>query len=559
MRWALIGVILGTATGLGCAALALGNSSALVLVNPANNTATNLTAPTFNGTASIEAGDASTVTVNVYSGSVASGTPLQSPVATVQLDGSWSVAASPTLADGTYTAEVTQLLNGDVTPTTSAPHTFTVDTVAPAVSLTSPANGTSTNDTTPTLGGSAGAAAGDPPTVSVTVHAGPTTGGAVVQTLTPTRTGATWTADAAALAEGTYTAVASQTDNAGNPGTSAASTFTVDTTPPGVTLNAPAAVTTDTTPGLSGAAGNASGDSDTVTVKIYNGLTTAGGVAQQITRTRSGATWNAAAGALPTGTYTAQATQPDVAGNVGTSAPHTFTITTPGAPPAPPPPPANVPPTASFVAVPSSPLTGDRVTFVSTSADPDGPIVSQVWDLNGDGVFGDATGPTATASFTTSGRHTVSLEVTDTSGARAFASQTITVAARPRPAPQLLSPFPIVRIAGRATRTGVKLRLLTAEVPAGSKVSLSCRGRSCPRRRETRVAPGRVGATRLRLVSFPHFARSLRAGVVLEIRVTRTGRIGKYTRFVVRRNAAPRRTDSCLMPGVSTAKACPAS
>jgi hypothetical protein len=153
----------------------------------------------------------------------------------------------------------------------------------------------------------------------------------------------------------------------------------------------------------------------------------------------------------------------------------------------------------------------------------------------------------------------VSLRVMDAGGASAVTSQTIMVALRPRPAPQLLTPFPIVRIAGRATSTGVKLRLLTAEAPAGSTVALTCRGRGCPRARERRVAPGRAGSASLRLVSFPRFAHSLRSGVVLEIRVTRTGRIGKYTRFIVRRNKAPRRTDSCLMPGVSSPKRCPAS
>ena len=156
------------------------------------------------------------------------------------------------------------------------------------------------------------------------------------------------------------------------------------------------------------------------------------------------------------------------------------------------------------------------------------------------------------------GPHTVSLRVTDGAGAVAVTSETITVAPRPRPPLQVLSPFPVVRIAGRATRRGVNLRLVTAEAPAGSSVSLSCRGRGCPRKRETRIAPVRGGGG-LRLVSFPHFARSLRAGIVLEIRVTKLGQVGKYTRFVIRRNRAPRRTDSCLMPGRSTPKPCPVS
>ena len=81
------------------------------------------------------------------------------------------------------------------------------------------------------------------------------------------------------------------------------------------------------------------------------------------------------------------------------------------------PPPANVPPSASFLAFPGAPLAGDPVTLVSTSSDPDGPIASQLWDLNGDGIFADASGPTATTSFRTAGPHTVSLRVTDARGA----------------------------------------------------------------------------------------------------------------------------------------------
>ncbi|HEV7460093.1 MAG TPA: hypothetical protein VGN78_06130, partial [Solirubrobacteraceae bacterium] len=168
-------------------------------------------------------------------------------------------------------------------------------------------------------------------------------------------------------------------------------------------------------------------------------------------------------------------------------------------------------------------------------------------------------GSVAQTSFATPGSHTVSLRVTDAGGAGAVSSQRITVSARPLPALQLLSPFPVVRIAGRATGLGVNLRLVSAEAPAGSRVTLTCRGRTCPRRSETRVAPGSASVGRLRVVTFPRFARSLRSGVVLEIRVTKSGRIGKYTRFVIQRNRAPRRSDSCLLPGGSAPKACPAS
>jgi hypothetical protein len=104
---------------------------------------------------------------------------------------------------------------------------------APAVTLTAPADGSATNDTTPTLSGAAGNTTGDNLPISVKIYAGATATGTPVQTRTPNRTGATWTTTlTTALAVGTYTAQATQTDTAGNTGTSAASTFTVDTTKP---------------------------------------------------------------------------------------------------------------------------------------------------------------------------------------------------------------------------------------------------------------------------------------------------------------------------------------
>lgn len=67
-------------------------------------------------------------------------------------------------------------------------------------------------------------------------------------------------------------------------------------------------------------------------------------------------------------------------------------------------------PHASFTFAPGSPETGQQVTFSSTST-PDG--LSASWDLNGDGVYGDATGGSASTSFSTPGQHTVGLQVSD--------------------------------------------------------------------------------------------------------------------------------------------------
>jgi hypothetical protein len=53
--------------------------------------------------------------------------------------------------------------------------------------------------------------------------------------------------------------------------------------------------------------------------------------------------------------------------------------------------------------------------------------------------------------------------------------------------------------------------------------------------------------------------RSLRPGTIIEVFVTAPKRIGKYTRFRVRPDAAPARTDLCLEPGRQVPTACPAA
>lgn len=211
------------------------------------------------------------------------------------------------------------------------------DATAPVVSLTSPANGSSTSDTTPTFSGTAGTANGDSTTVTVKIFAGSDTTGALVQTLTATRTGSAYAVAAASeLALGTYTARAEQTDGAGNTGFSGAATFDVvvpppDTTPPAISLTAPGSgsTTSDTTPAFSGTAGTAAGDSSTVTVKVYSGSGTSGSLVQTLTTTAnvSGAYSVDASSELALDTYTARAEQSDHAGNTGLSAANTFTVT----------------------------------------------------------------------------------------------------------------------------------------------------------------------------------------------------------------------------------------
>ena len=75
-------------------------------------------------------------------------------------------------------------------------------------------------------------------------------------------------------------------------------------------------------------------------------------------------------------------------------------------------------PVASFDALPDYPNAGEDVTFTSSSTDPQGAgdIASQQWDLDADGQFDDATGPTATKAFEDPGYRRVKLRVVDAAG-----------------------------------------------------------------------------------------------------------------------------------------------
>jgi PKD domain len=97
------------------------------------------------------------------------------------------------------------------------------------------------------------------------------------------------------------------------------------------------------------------------------------------------------------------------------------------------------PPVAAFSFSPPTPTSSQQVSFdASASADPDGTIASYSWDLNGDNVFGDATGPTAQTSFA-AGDHAVSVLVTDDEGSTNVATHTVTVASSTGP-PQATPP-----------------------------------------------------------------------------------------------------------------------
>src|SRR5207245_4513458 len=102
----------------------------------------------------------------------------------------------------------------------------------------------------------------------------------------------------------------------------------IHTQAPLVTMNAVASPSNDATPTLTGGGGEAAGDGP-VKVTIYQGTAVGGPEAASGTSTVVAGAWSYTPPQLNDGTYTAEATQEDGAGNVGESKPaRTFTIDT---------------------------------------------------------------------------------------------------------------------------------------------------------------------------------------------------------------------------------------
>src|SRR6185312_14150107 len=97
----------------------------------------------------------------------------------------------------------------------------------------------------------------------------------------------------------------------------------------------------------------------------------------------------------------------------------------------------------------------------------------------------------------------------------------------------LMRPFPVIRIVTTRAVGRVRLKLLSVQAPPGASIQVSCSGKGCPLRSQTRtvLAGHRAAVTPL---AFPKFERSLSPGATLRIRIYRSGVIGKYTTFKIR-------------------------
>jgi PKD domain len=207
----------------------------------------------------------------------------------------------------------------------------------------------------------------------------------------------------------------------------------------------------------------------------------------------------------------------------------------------------NRPPIASFTFAPSAPVTDETIALGSTSVDPDGPIASQSWDLDGDGAFDDAAGETASVSFAAVGTHPVALAVSDRHGAASIALAFIRVV---KPPLELLSPPPVVRMLSRFVPGGTLIGRFVVSVPRGALVTVRCRGSGCPyRRRRIRAETGRI---RLRGLE-----RRLSPGTRIELFVMKKETFGRYIRYRILRGRPPARVDRCVRPRTRQPVACP--
>ncbi|ORM94757.1 Ig-like domain-containing protein [Pantoea cypripedii] len=365
---------------------------------------TNDNTPTLSGTA--EAG----AVVTISDGSTVLGS------VTAGAGGAWSFTTSA-LSNGTHPLSVTvKDAAGNVSPATAA--TVIVDTVAPTAStltitadnvtpnVTVPSGG-STNDTTPTLSGTAEIGS------KVTILDGST----VLGTLTVGGSG-TWSFTTATLSNGTHPLSVTVTDLAGNVSGTTSASVIIDTVAPAAVTGLAASnnnggsavaipnngTTNDNTPLLSGTAEAGA------KISIYDGATLLG-----TTTAASSGAWSFTTSTLTEGTHTLNVTATDAAGNVSPNASVTLTVD-------------SVAPTNSTltvtndsvtpnVTVPSGGYTRDTTPVLTGTAE----VGSRVTIYDGATILGSVTvGAGGTWSFTTAvlanGSHPLSVTVTDAAG-----------------------------------------------------------------------------------------------------------------------------------------------
>ena len=99
-----------------------------------------------------------------------------------------------------------------------------------------------------------------------------------------------------------------------------------------------------------------------------------------------------------------------------------------------------------------------------------------------------------------------------------------------------------MRVVGSPTATGAHLAVLSVTAPKGASVGVRCKGGNCPYRHKRFTSKGKR-------VTLRKLGRAYPAGTIIEVRVTKSETIGKFTRLRIRAGQRPARLDRCLRPG----------
>jgi PKD domain len=237
------------------------------------------------------------------------------------------------------------------------------------------------------------------------------------------------------------------------------------------------------------------------------------------------------------------------------------------------------PVTADFTVAPATPTVGLAASYRAVLS-PENPSATVEWDFDGDpGNVFEAAGASVAHVYLTPGEKQVTMHVFKEGKGKGgkinvVVTKTIyvnpvfaTPPTDPTPAPvtpspqpdvpgsgdelrRVMTPFPIVRIAGRLLARGASVRLLAVTAPSGAVVTARCRGTGCPLRQLRRRSHGRP-------IRIRGLERRLAARTRVEIFVRQRGLVGKYTSFRIRAGGRPPlRDDLCLRPGRGTPVSC---
>lgn len=420
---------------------------------------------------------ATDVTVSVYAGTDTTVAPVATRAVTPDAttgDFTASFAAPTDLAEGGYTVQAAQTAAGH--EHVSPPQAFAVDETAPAPALTSGPTGR-VSSAGVDFEGTAGGAAGDQDG-TLDLYAGATATGAPVDSFALIA-GDTWdVVPGSSLADGVYTAQATQADAAGNIGHSGSTTFTLDTTGPNPFFPR-GAPRTGATPTFTGDAGTATGDDASVTLSV-SPVGPGGPPPQQLTAPVGGdGHFAGTSAALPEGDYVVAVSQQDDLGNQGAGDTYDFTVDT------------TAPAPALTAPAPGTAVAGGRPVFggtAGTAPGDDGSVTIELWAgtaTTGEpsavlepAVAGDGTWSATPDDALAAGTYTAQVTQDDDVG-NAGAGDAVTFTVPAAPAPAIATPAPVA----------------TPPEPAPAHVPVVCRSTRLLRKHVVLPAGRRVAVT----------------------------------------------------------------